>query len=170
MLASDVVESRGRDVVCLALAHQTVVLEDVLLFRVVNVRLGLEDPLCLASTAESAWKSLFPYRVNALGDIVKLHGLAEGLAGCFGELLPRAEHGPRDNHHLAAVLVVEAVGPLSGEDMGCYKGDVLVALVHRDMESAGDGGVWLTPRATGANLWDSPIGRGSKPSFWACFE
>jgi hypothetical protein len=49
VLARDVVEGRRRDVVCLALAHQAVVLEDVLLLRVVEVGLGLEDALGLTS-------------------------------------------------------------------------------------------------------------------------
>lgn len=48
MLARDVVESRSSDVVCLALAHQAVVLEQVLLLRVVDVCLFLEDPFGLA--------------------------------------------------------------------------------------------------------------------------
>lgn len=46
-LTGDVAESRGGNVVGLALADQAVVLEQVLLLGVVDVGLGLEDTLGL---------------------------------------------------------------------------------------------------------------------------
>lgn len=49
LLASNVVEGRGDDVVGLALADQAVVLEEILFLGVVDVGLGLEDSLGLAS-------------------------------------------------------------------------------------------------------------------------
>ena len=63
--------------------------------------------------------------MDSLRDIVKLHGLAEGLAGRFGELLAGTEHGAREDHHLAAVTVVEPVRALAAEDVGGHKRDVL---------------------------------------------
>lgn len=49
LLAGNVVEGRGGDVVGLALADQAVVLEEILLLGVVDVGLGMEDSLGLAS-------------------------------------------------------------------------------------------------------------------------
>lgn len=49
MLPGHIMESRGRNVVGLALANQAVVLENVLLFRVIDIRLGPQDLLGFAS-------------------------------------------------------------------------------------------------------------------------
>lgn len=48
VLARHVMESRRGDVVGFALPHEAVVLENILLFRIVDF-LRLEDPLCLTS-------------------------------------------------------------------------------------------------------------------------
>ena len=54
MLARDVVEGRGRDVVGLTLADEAVVLEEVLLLRVVRVGLRSKDALGLTPSYELA--------------------------------------------------------------------------------------------------------------------
>lgn len=48
MHASDIVECGGRDVVCLAFAHETVILKKVFLLRSVKIGLRFEDALRLA--------------------------------------------------------------------------------------------------------------------------
>jgi len=105
--AGDVVESRGRDVVGLALADKAVVLEKVFLLRVVGVRLCRQDPLSLP-----------------LRDVLKRELLAQGLAGRLSELISSAQHRASNDHHLAAVPVVEAVLALAGKDVGCNVGNI----------------------------------------------
>ena len=65
---------------------------------------------------------------DPLGNVVKLHGLAQRLAGRGGKLLAGAEHGPGQHHHLAAVAVVEAMRTLAGKDVGSNERDILTAL------------------------------------------
>jgi hypothetical protein len=55
VLTSNIMERRRRDVVGLPFAHQAVVVQDVLLLGVIEVGLGLEDPLGLASGTKLAW-------------------------------------------------------------------------------------------------------------------
>lgn len=66
---------------------------------------------------------------NSLRDVLKLELLSQGLAGRLGELVSTAQHRAGDDHHLAAVLVVESVLALAGEDVGSNVGDVLLGCV-----------------------------------------
>jgi hypothetical protein len=62
---------------------------------------------------------------DILGNILKLHLLAQGLACRCGQFLACTEHGSRHNHHLATMLVVKAVGALAGKNMCSHVGYVL---------------------------------------------
>lgn len=61
---------------------------------------------------------------NVLGNVLKLEILSQGLAGSCGQLVSSAEHGSRDDHHLTAVSVIEAVLALAGKNVGSHVGDI----------------------------------------------
>lgn len=63
-------------------------------------------------------------KITILGDVFKLEVLAQSLAGSRSELVTGAKHGSSDNHHLAAMLVIEAMLALAGKNMSSHMGNV----------------------------------------------
>lgn len=58
---------------------------------------------------------------SILGDVLKFHGLAQGLARGLRQLLAGAEHWTGEDHHLPTVPVVEAVRTFARENVGCHE-------------------------------------------------
>lgn len=80
---------------------------------------------------------------NVLGDVLKLHLLTDSLAGSLSQLLSSAKHGTSDNHHLAAVAIIEAMLALTSEDTSSdvrnitqSNGSKLVVLANGQREDA----------------------------------
>jgi hypothetical protein len=101
--------------------------------------------------------------VYLLGDVLELEFLSQSLAGSLGELVTSTQHRTGENHHLAAMFIIEAVLSLAGEDVGRDVGNILFDLVSSGVLRPNGGLRQLTPSATGANLWFSPMGSGRRP-------
>lgn len=61
---------------------------------------------------------------DALRDVLKLHLLTNSLASSLSQLLSSAKHGTSNNHHLAAVAIIEAMLALTSEDVSSDVGDI----------------------------------------------
>lgn len=65
------------------------------------------------------------------------------------------------------MFVIKAMLAFASKNMGSHMRYVLIGSLELRLKN---GKQTLTPNATGANLWLSPIGSGSTPSALACSE
>jgi hypothetical protein len=70
--------------------------------------------------------TLWGLSVYVLRDVFKLELLAQGLAGRLSEFITGAQHRTGNDHHLAAVPVIETMLALAGEHVGSNMSDVLL--------------------------------------------